>query len=375
MDNYIFFLSKCEGDVLNVNEINRINMDLRNELHELKNNIENNNLWDTAKRNMNEYEIIFSSSKKYTKICKKNPISRAYFKLWEILKDFQPQLFNSPDIPLTTAHIAEGPGGFIECLIDFKNKYNIDVKSIFGITLLIQSDTENKVPFWKINKDVCQRNNIFINRKMENIGDLYDIRNIDNFVSKVGKNKCKLVTADGGFDFSIDFNNQEYSFLRLFLSEIYTAVSVQAVGGSFIIKIFDIFTYETNCLISILDELYGEIYIIKPFTSRPANSEKYLVCSKFKGTLNQRLLNNMRNEIINNIGISKSLAKYYNDSIASRLSVYNTYYTNRQMNYLKKTLSEAEKLRNAAVVEQDVKRNTSDYDNCILWCKKYDIDF
>ena len=89
---------------------------------------------------------------------------------------------------------------------------------MYGITLLIQSETDNKVPFWKLSKEMCHNNNIYINRKMENIGDLYNIVNIDNFISKTGKNTCKLVTADGGFDFSVDFNNQEYSFLRLFLT-------------------------------------------------------------------------------------------------------------------------------------------------------------
>lgn len=378
MDNYIFFLSKYEGQTLDRDNVNRVNRNLRNELQKLKNNIENNHLWDTAKRNMNEYEFIFSSSKKHTKICKKNPISRAYFKLWEILKDFTPQLFagtgTSVGSGITTAHIAEGPGGFIECLIDFKNKYAIDVKAMYGITLLIQSETDNKVPFWKLNKDICQSNHIYINRKMENIGDLYDVRNIDNFIAKVGKHKCKLVTADGGFDFSVDFNNQENSFLRLFLSEIYTAVSAQAPGGSFIIKIFDIFTYETNCLIAILIEMYEEIFITKPFTSRPANSEKYLVCTNFKGMNKHGMFQDLRSELINNGGIEKSLGKYYSDCVATRLCMYNTYYTNRQMKYLQKTLQEAEQLRNTDG-ECQINKNNEDINNCIEWCKKYDVDY
>jgi len=245
---------------------------------------------------------------------------------------------------------------------------------MYGITLLVQSETDNRVPFWKLSKELCQNNHIYINRKMENIGDLYNIKNIDNFISKVGKNKCKLVTADGGFDFSVDFNNQEYSFLRLFLSEIYTAVSTQAIGGAFIIKIFDMFTYETNCLISILIELYEEVYITKPFTSRPANSEKYLVCNNFKGLSNLGIISDMRHEIINTHGIEKSLGKYYNSSVATRLCLYNTYYTNRQMKYLKKTLHEAEYLRNIPH-ECPNKKNSDDINKCIEWCKQYEVDF
>lgn len=380
MNNYIFLISKNTAltysedynNTLNPEEIYDINNTLKTNLKFVKNNIHNNKIWDLAKRSINEYECIFSSSKKYTKICKKKSISRAYFKLWEILKDFNDELFNTHNKKINTAHIAEGPGGFIECIIDYKNKYNININSIHGITLLVKSNTENKVPFWKLSKEFCHENNISINRKSENIGDLYDIENIDNFVQKVGKHTCDIVTADGGFDFSLDFNNQEASFFRLFLSEIYTASQIQKNGGSFIIKVFDTFCIETNILLSIISELYKNIYIIKPFTSRPANSEKYLVCVNFNSNNKDSLLNDCKNEIHNNYGIQKSLFKYYNKYIATRLTVYNTYYTNRQIHYLKQTLDEAQ------FIKDNKKESEKDYsveNNCIQWCKTYDVDY
>lgn len=380
MNNYIFLISKNTAltytedynNTLNPEEIYDINNTLKTNLKFVKNNIHNNKIWDLAKRSINEYECIFSSSKKYTKICKKKSISRAYFKLWEILKDFNDELFNTHNKKINTAHIAEGPGGFIECIIDYKNKYNININSIHGITLLVKSNTENKVPFWKLSKEFCYENNISINRKSENIGDLYDIENIDNFIQKVGKHTCDIVTADGGFDFSLDFNNQEASFFRLFLSEIYTASQIQKNGGSFIIKVFDTFCIETNILLSIISELYKNIYIIKPFTSRPANSEKYLVCVNFNSNNKDSLLNDCKNEIHNNYGIQKSLFKYYNKYIATRLTVYNTYYTNRQIHYLKQTLDEAQ------FIKDNKKESEKDYsveNNCIQWCKTYDVDY
>jgi len=35
-------------------------------------------------------------------------------------------------------------------------------------------------------------------------------------------------------------------------------------------------------MIYLLNYLYEEIYIIKPLTSRPANSEKYIICIRFR---------------------------------------------------------------------------------------------
>jgi 23S rRNA U2552 (ribose-2'-O)-methylase RlmE/FtsJ len=371
MNNYTFYVSKNEQSITH-EQIKNINEDIKKKLSEQKNHIDNDQTWDLAKRHVNEYENIFSSSKKFIKICTKKPISRAYFKLWEILRDFHDRIFKSKS-RINTAHIAEGPGGFIECLVDYKAKYNIDISRMYGITLLLQSETENRVPFWKLTKEYCKDNNIFLNRKGENIGDLYQLKNIYSFVNKVGYSNCELVTADGGFDFSSDFNQQEEVFLQLFLSEIYTAASIQSQGGTFITKIFDMFTDDTNCLISILTLLYDDVYIIKPFTSRPANSEKYLVCLNYDSCNKNTLLSDCRNEIINKRGIMKSLGKYYNPSVATRICMYNTYYANRQIYYLKKTLEYANK----------IKSNTYDFSTnyeetkqkCIEWCEHYEIDY
>ena len=373
MNNYIFYISNnCES--IPKEQISNVNMDIKNKLIEQKNYIENDQTWDLAKRHVNEYENIFSSSKKFMKICKKKPISRAYFKCWEILKDFHEHIFNNSK-KIQTAHIAEGPGGFIECLVDYKNKYNIDISKTHGITLLIQSDSENRVPFWKLSKDYCKENNIFINKKTDNIGDLYQYKNINAFINKVGHNSCELVTADGGFDFSNDFNQQEEVFLQLFLSEIYTAANIQSKGGTFITKVFDMFTEETNCLISILTLLYSDIYIIKPFTSRPANSEKYIVCLNYNLHGTYTILNDCKNEIINKKGIMNSLGKYYNTSVATRLCSYNTYYANRQIYYLKKTLEQVNKIKE----HENIYDNIVNYDEmkkkCIEWCDHYEIDY
>ena len=371
MNNNTFFISKKNDENLSNEQIKKINEDIKNKLDEQKNHIENDQIWDIAKRYVNEYENIFSSSKKYIKICTKKPISRAYFKLWEILKDFHDKIFKN-NKKINTAHIAEGPGGFIECLVDYKSKYKIDIDKIYGVTLLIQSDTENRVPFWKLSKDYCKDNNILINKKSENIGDLYQLKNIQTFVNKVGYHSCEIVTADGGFDFSNDFNQQEEVFLQLFLSEIYTAANIQTQGGTFITKIFDMFTIDTNCLISILSSLYNDIYIIKPFTSRPANSEKYLVCLNYDVNNKHHILNDCRNEIINKNGIMNSLGKYYNTSIATRICAYNTYYANRQMYYLKKTLDQANKIR-ASTGEYNFDFEEAKQ-KCIEWCKHYEIE-
>ena len=48
-----------------------------------------------------------------------------------------------------------------------------------------------------------------------------------------------IITGDGGFDFSIDYNKQEILAVRLIFTQIVYALHLQKKGGTFILKIFD----------------------------------------------------------------------------------------------------------------------------------------
>lgn len=68
--------------------------------------------------------------------------SRAYFKIWEIL---DMGVFQSKkDVPIRIASVAEGPGGFLHALIDYRLKNSPDLKDkYYSITLRITQDTRN----------------------------------------------------------------------------------------------------------------------------------------------------------------------------------------------------------------------------------------
>ena len=64
---------------------------------------------------------------------------------------------------------------------------------------------------------------------------------VDITIYMENKNTMDIVTADGGFDFSLDFNQQENMATQLIFCEVFYALAVQKQGGSFILKIFDVF--------------------------------------------------------------------------------------------------------------------------------------
>jgi hypothetical protein len=129
-------------------------------------------------------------------------------------------------------------------------------------------------------------------QKGQDSGDLTKSNTLNNFSQNFKSKKAYLVTADGGFVWSNE-NLQEQEASKLILGEIITALSIQEKGGNFVCKIFESFTSITTQLILLCMSLYEEVHITKPYTSRQTNSEKYIVCLKFKG-INDVLLNQLK---------------------------------------------------------------------------------
>jgi 23S rRNA U2552 (ribose-2'-O)-methylase RlmE/FtsJ len=217
-----------------------------------------------------------------------NILSRAFYKMWEILYTFDIASSES----MTMVGLAEGPGSFIQAFVEFREKYYEPSKdTVYGLTI----NTNNTI---NINKEMVEN----INKRYENMisviktsanktttkttktivsnGDLTKPSTIDYLKSQI-KKKADLITADGGFEWKNE-NYQEQEAYVLILGEILGAISIQAKGGSFVLKIFETFTHITIKLIYLLASFYEECYLYKPFFSRATNSEKYIICKGFK---------------------------------------------------------------------------------------------
>lgn len=258
--------------------------------------------WDNMKKYTNPYEFIHTSIPHNNfSISKLKPISRAFFKLIEIYQTFKTiPIFI--DEPIKTYHLAEGPGGFIEATAYVRNNLN---DKYYGITLI---DKSNKnIPGWKKSEKFLNTNkNVIIEKGISNDGNLY---NPENFLDcyKKHANSMDIITGDGGFDFSTSYNNQEKMAIRLLFTQMIYAVSLQKKGGSFILKIFDMFLKPTIEIIYMLSCFYTNVYITKPNTSRYANSEKYIVCTDFLFDNTNKITNRFYNilKVLNNIDYEK----------------------------------------------------------------------
>ena len=263
-------------------------------------NLYNSN-WDYYKKITNPYEYIHTPvGEKNVSVCKYKPLSRSFFKMIEIINIFN--FFQNINSSIKSFHLAEGPGGFIEAFNYVRKNKN---DKYYGMTLI--SD-DNNIPSWKKSYSFINNNkNVILEYGKSKTGDLFLLDNLI-YISENYKNNMDFITADGGFDFSIDFNKQEDMSLKLIFSQIIYALFLQKPGGTFVIKFFDIFKLKTVECIFLLSNFYENIYIYKPNTSRVANSEKYVICKKYKSidnNLRKYLLDNYEN-ILSNIDNIKS---------------------------------------------------------------------
>jgi cap1 methyltransferase len=169
------------------------------------------------------------------------------------------------------ADVCAGPGCFSEYVF-YRKKW--EAKG-FGFTLKSENDfklhdffvdpPETFSPFYGINDD----------------GNVYDPENIKSFeelIKDQTESGVHFMMADGGFSVEGQENIQEILSKQLYLAQCLVALTIVRTKGHFVVKVFDLFTPFSVSLIYLMYKCFTKISICKPNTSRPANSERYLVC-------------------------------------------------------------------------------------------------
>ena len=117
---------------------------------------------------------------------------------------------------------------------------------------------DENIPGWNKSKYfLAKYPNIKIEIGADKTGNLLSVYNLWHCYRNY-KHSMDFITADGGFDFSIDFNKQEVLSINLLFCQICYAIALQKKGGIFILKIFDVFMAATIDLLYILSTLYDK---------------------------------------------------------------------------------------------------------------------
>lgn len=152
-------------------------------------------------------------------------------------------------------------------------------------------------------------------------GDVTNLDNINKIVEYVGEDSIDLYTSDGGLNTAADeFDKQEQMQIRLKYGEVYTGARLISRSGTMFIKMFTLFTSEMQFLIQFLVDNFDDVRIYKPYTSKPANSEIYVIASGKKSLIGIEKI-----EELLTTGSIEELPKITIDLLPAIRSIHGTY--------------------------------------------------
>lgn len=175
--------------------------------------------------------------------------------------------------------VCAGPGGFSEYVLWRRGWH----AKGFGMTLKGANDFKLE-DFFAAPSELFEP--YYGEGGIDGDGDITRPENISafrNFVlDSTERQGLHFLMADGGFSVEGQENIQEILSKQLLLCQFLTAMSSIRTGGHFVCKTFDLFTPFSVGLIYLLYLCFERISLFKPITSRPANSERYVVCKGLK---------------------------------------------------------------------------------------------
>ncbi|XP_058833679.1 cap-specific mRNA (nucleoside-2'-O-)-methyltransferase 2 [Topomyia yanbarensis] len=230
-------------------------------------------------------------------------VTQAFAKLYECVAEYK--LVPDGKQEFVSVHLCEAPGAFITGLNHYLKLNHQEVKwHWFANTLN---------PYYEGN---CLGNMIaddrFIFHTLDSwcfgedyTGDIMQRHNLDAIVRRSKEfDQVNLVTADGSIDCLDVPEFQEEHVSRLHLAEAVTALKVLTEGGSVILKMFTLFEHCSVNLLYLLYVSFAELNVFKPCTSKPGNSEVYVIGKGFRRPTN---LDEYLNKIFDNLHSDKAM--------------------------------------------------------------------
>jgi len=263
----------------------------RDKLFQIINQID----WDNeykiknSKKEVNPYETVFES---YFD-------RRSSYKIANLNFLFKFSLFTIDHIiGYTPIMIVGDDGGFSDYIIwhAVKNEFNTKI-FVFPEKNCKIAETKFKNEEVKDNSltiidsqfletDSDNLNNLNINfEKNLDLDEMYNLNleSINLFKEKILENTdgfgISLFIAKKFIKFRKDFS-QELKYKKFLLLNVILGLSVLSKGGNLVIKIYDMYTYFTVSVLFLLYNYFEKFTIIKPFSTRPHSSSRYVVCQK-----------------------------------------------------------------------------------------------
>ncbi len=180
-------------------------------------------------------------------------ICRAYYKLCEMQK-----LLPEPERTHKILFLCEAPGGFFQAarrIYPNASRHVTSLVSGIDFNPMVKPSVVESLPF---------------------DGDIRRRAVTDTLSTTLGAHSMDLITGDGGTSHE-NLDLVEQASVTLLIAQTACALKMQAPKGTFVVKIFEGSTQVTQDIVSLLREVYKNVLLYKPKTSKAANSERYVI--------------------------------------------------------------------------------------------------
>nr|QFG74220.1 MAG: hypothetical protein [Megaviridae environmental sample] len=223
----------------------------------------------------------------FSKFIQKEPgiLSNSFYICWEILHIFK--LTNDTNMNIAT--LGDGIGSVKQAFIKYRQIMNNNTKdTIYNTSIKSEKnkyDTANK-DFMNLYKKNIVNHRVYTSitsnkNDDKDTGDLRTSKSINLFVKELKGNNVDLVFGNAK-PYISDMNFTEQAYYKLLLGEILTSFKINKKSSNLVLRINEMFTHPTIKIIYFLSYYYEECFIHKPSFSRDIDSDKYIICKKFK---------------------------------------------------------------------------------------------
>ncbi|XP_041770076.1 cap-specific mRNA (nucleoside-2'-O-)-methyltransferase 2 [Anopheles merus] len=209
-------------------------------------------------------------------------VTQAFAKLYECVSAYE--LIDGQQQELYSVHLCEAPGAFVTGLNHYIRLHCAPRTKWTWFACTLNPHYEGNCPGNMIPDDR------FILHTLgswcfgaDGTGDIMVPENRDAIIKRSQRfPMVHLVTADGSIDCLNVPEEQEERVAKLHLAEAVLALSVLSPGQHFVLKMFTLFEHSSVSLLFLLNHCFDELHVFKPCTSKPGNSEVYIVAKHFR---------------------------------------------------------------------------------------------
>ena len=283
----------------------------------------------------NEFDLFLHDKYKIAKQYNASNVSNAWLKCYELLNHYN--LIPMNKNKFIYFDNASFPGSFILATSHYiKTMTKIKNFEWYGSSWLDGSLNDK----YNLYKNYIKQGNWLMNTEYS--GDVAEIKDSLFWKNKFN-NTVDLYTSDLGFEVT-DYDKQEYEHVRPNLGQILTGLLILRKGGNMLTKQYTFFEIQNVTIYALLTNLFKTVYISKPITSRPANSETYVICKNFLGPFEKdstgdKIINLMLDKIKKYDRKPFICKKYLDTGFKNSIKKSCNFYTARQIKALEERMN------------------------------------